>query len=437
MRTEVDSYHLPDDIDASVTEHTCRIYENQRYLWLTGWGIDFYPDDPPPFTYAHSHNNECATFDNLQALSCPIGWKWLTSWEIDTQYTNTNTQGWSYSTTFMRLELKLQNQISSSLPTPRHVTRRRLWKRILKRDQKEQTSIQKLENKYRLTTEELGSGSYAVVRLGYSLETNVKYAIKCVNLLSSTLTDTTSTSGISALEQDLQNEIRILQSLDHPHITKLYDVYHDYHPHPPVRNMMYLVLEYITGGELFDRIISKTCYTEEEARDTTHILITTIAYLHSQNIVHRDLKPENLLMLNPNDDSAITITDFGFAIDCHGQAELSDFCGSPAYIAPEILKGELYGYGVDLWAIGVIVYILLSGVMPFGGETEEEQFDAIKRGDMEYPPETWGTISKEAKSFVSSLLTVDPSKRSDAESALSHPWVDPPICLLLLTSLCS
>jgi hypothetical protein len=428
----MDCYRLPENTDDSVREHTCTIYENQRYLWLTGWGIDFYPGDPPPFTYAQSHTNksdECATFENLQALSCPDGWKWMNNWEYDTQYTNTNTQGWCYSTTFPRLEMKLQNQISSSLPTPRHVTRRRLWKRIMARVTENTSGGEgKLESKYRLTTEELGSGAYAVVRLGYNLQTNVKYAIKCVNLQSP---DTSP----GTLEQDLQNEISILRSLDHPHITKLYDVYHDHRP--PQTNMMYLVLEYITGGELFDRILTKSCYTEEEARDTTRILITAIAYLHSQNIVHRDLKPENLLMLNPNDDSAITITDFGFAIDCHGRDELSDFCGSPSYIAPEILRGELYGRAVDLWSIGVIVYILLSGQMPFGGETEEEQFSQIKRGEYEYPHEAWGTISEGAKSFVSSLLKVDPSDRSDAESALNHPWVclHTPLSLSLCLSL--
>jgi calcium/calmodulin-dependent protein kinase I len=408
-----DCYQLPLDIEGN--EYSCKVFENQRYLWLYGWGIDFYPHDPAPFTYATPSTpcyNQCVTLENLNAIICPSGWKWdpLSDWTIDLQYTNTNPSGWSYSTSFERMEMKFQNQMSSSIPTPRHVTRRRLWKRKMVRLD-DRTS--QLEDRYVLTAEELGSGSYAVVKLGYSKDQKkTKYAIKCVQFQH--LQDLQQQSEI---QQDLQNEIAILRSLDHPHIIKLYDVFY----HLPAA--IYLVLEYVSGGELFDRIIAKTTYTEEEARNATKILISTISYLHSHHIVHRDLKPENILMMHPDDDSAITITDFGFAINCHGRNQLSDFCGSANYIAPEILNGELYGPAVDLWSIGVIVYILLSGYIPFSGDTQEDQFAAIKSGLYYFPDEAWGNISDIGKSFVTKLLDLNPTNRMSAMDALNHPWV--------------
>jgi tRNA A-37 threonylcarbamoyl transferase component Bud32 len=427
--SEGDCFQLP--LHTEGNEYLCEVYENQRYLWLYGWGIDFYPNDPAPFTYGTSQfsgsgssplYNQCVTLENLNAIICPSGWKWdpISDWALDLEYTNTNTSGWSYSTSFDRMEIKFQNQISSSIPTPRHVTRRRLWKRKMIRSDV-QTKIGKLEDRYVLTAEELGSGSYAVVKLGYSKDKKkTKYAIKCVQLQN--FKDAQERTEI---QNDLQNEITILKSLDHPHVIKLYDVFY----HLPTT--IYLVLEYVSGGELFDRIIAKTTYTEEEARDATKILVSTISYLHSHHIVHRDLKPENILMLHPDDDSAITITDFGFAINCHGENQLSDYCGSPNYIAPEILRGECYGPAVDLWSIGVIVYILLSGCIPFSGDTQEDQFAAIQRGYYEFPDDGWANISEIGKSFVSRLLTVDPFNRMSATDALNDPWVGPPSSLSL------
>lgn len=258
-----------------------------------------------------------------------------------------------------------------------------------------------------------------MVKLAYSKAEGTKFALKCVD------TRDPDPARAKELEEDTLNEVSILKGLNHPHIVKLYDVYR-------IPSMIYLVLEYVSGGELFDRIIDKQVYTEEEARDATRILISAISYLHSQNIVHRDLKPENILLLDKSDDSLITITDFGFAKYCGEYEEnLNEFCGTPLYIAPEILRRDYYGQLVDMWSIGVIVYILLSGTPPFYDENENKQFDMIMKGEYEFPDDAWGNISSNAKNFVRSLLQVDPINRSNAQKALNHPWVRY-ICYYLL-----
>ena len=188
--------------------------------------------------------------------------------------------------------------------------------------------------------EELGRGSFAIVVRGVHLETGERVAIKIFDK--------------SALEEDdeiaLQSEVDILSQLDHPNAVKLVEIFDE-------QNNIYLVLELLAGGELFDRIVEKESYSEKEASDTIRPIVDAIRYCHSLGIVHRDLKPENLLYESEDENSVIKITDFGLARFVLGELATTA-CGTPNYVAPEIIQGHGYGKEVDYWSIGVIIYIM-------------------------------------------------------------------------------
>lgn len=208
----------------------------------------------------------------------------------------------------------------------------------------------------------LGEGAFSVVRAAVNKQTGEQVAIKCIakkNL---------STEDEAALKQ----EVEILQMLDHPHVLKCFGFFDE-------PDMFYLPTEIMEGGELFDRIVKKTYYNEKEARDLILILISTIGYCHSKNIVHRDLKPENLLLAGFEDDSHIKLADFGFAIQTDGYVSLKTQCGTPGYVAPEILSTQLYGKSVDMWSIGVITYILLGGYPPFHDDNQKALFKKSRK----------------------------------------------------------
>jgi serine/threonine protein kinase len=182
-------------------------------------------------------------------------------------------------------------------------------------------------------------------------------------------------------------------------------------------------MEQMRGGELFDRIVAKAYYNEKEARDTCKILLQAVGYMHQNHVAHRDLKPENLLLLSKDDDSAVKIADFGFAKKVYEESSLTTQCGTPGYVAPEILEGTPYDQRADMWSVGVILYILLGGYPPFIESTQRDLFRKIRRGEYEFHEEYWGTVSSEAKDLISSLLTVDPKARLDADEALENGWI--------------
>jgi hypothetical protein len=182
--------------------------------------------------------------------------------------------------------------------------------------------------------------------------------------------------------------------------------------------MYYLVTECLKGGELFNRIVHKSFYSENDARGVIYILMQTIAYLHHHRIVHRDLKPENLL-LYAEDDTSIKIADFGFAERTDGFISLKTQCGTPGYVAPEILLDQPYGKAVDMWAIGVIMYVLLGGYPPF----RHDDTPSIVTEDVEFHAEYWDQVSEDAKDLIQKLLRKDPLERWSAEEALKHPWM--------------
>ncbi|CAM9422002.1 unnamed protein product, partial [Choristocarpus tenellus] len=187
--------------------------------------------------------------------------------------------------------------------------------------------------------------------------------------------------------------------LDHQNIVKLYGFYEE-------KYFYYLVMEVLNGGELFDRIVLRQYYNEKEARDTLVVLLDAVRYCHDRDVAHRDLKPENLLLVSDTDDATIKLADFGFARPV-GKEGLRTQCGTPGYVAPEILKGEVYGKPVDMWSVGVITYILLGGYPPFHDDNQAKLYQKIKKGRVVFHPQYWNTVSDEAKDLIRKLLTLD------------------------------
>jgi len=214
----------------------------------------------------------------------------------------------------------------------------------------------------------------------------------------------------------LKDEIMVLNELQHPHIIRLYDVYEE-------KDFWYLVTEKMSGGELFDRIVAKSYYNEKEARDVCKILFQAIGHCHNNSVAHRDLKPENLLLRSEVNDSEIKIADFGFAKKVLTPNSLTTQCGTPGYVAPEILEGIAYDTKSDMWSLGVIIYILLGGYPPFIEQNQRELFRKIRKGNYEFHEEYWGSVSADAKDLISCLLTVQPAKRLSADQALKHKWM--------------
>jgi calcium/calmodulin-dependent protein kinase I len=254
----------------------------------------------------------------------------------------------------------------------------------------------------------LGTGNYAEVRLGVSRETGEKVAIKVIQLTKETTAD-------------ILNEIDILARVDdHPHVIQLKAIYEK-------KGKMYIVMELVTGGELFDRIIARQHFSENDARDVMHVLISTIKHMHTHGIVHRDLKPENILFATPAPDSPIKIADFGLAKLYQPNEDgdnLKTLCGTPGYVAPEVLKNRNgYSPQCDMWSLGVILYILLCGYPPFQHEQQSKLFKQILKADYQFHSPWWDKVSDDAKDMVSKLLVVDSEKRLAPADALRHPWM--------------
>jgi len=256
----------------------------------------------------------------------------------------------------------------------------------------------------------LGSGAFATVKLGTRIDDGSRYAVKIVAKSKLSRSD----------ESSLRDEISILQALHsfpdpNSHIIKLISVYNE-------PSMYYLVTELVEGGGLFQRIVSKKSYSEKETRDICRILIGTIGYCHAHHFAHRDLKPENLLLMSNHSDSDIKIADFGFAKRVISEACLKTKCGTPYYVAPEVLSGVLYGTKVDMWSLGVITYILLAGYPPFEDINLRRLFHRICIGKFTFHQDYWADVSPNAKSLVSNLLKINPRERLSAQQALQHPW---------------
>lgn len=188
------------------------------------------------------------------------------------------------------------------------------------------------------------------------------------------------------------------------------------------RTHYYLVMQLVSGGELFDRIVDKGVYTEKDASSVIKQVLQAVSYLHQNSIVHRDLKPENLLYYNTDENAKIMVSDFGLSKTLeHGV--MSTACGTPGYVAPEVLAQKPYSKAVDCWSIGVITYILLCGYPPFFEENETRLFSKIMRAEYAFHSPFWDDISDSAKDFIRNMMQKNPAKRFTTEQALGHPWI--------------
>ena len=218
--------------------------------------------------------------------------------------------------------------------------------------------------------------------------------------------------------ENIQIEIDVMKNIDHPNIVKLYDVYED-------ESYICMVMELMEGGELFDKILECDHFPEYAAREAIKSIIDALRYCHGMNIIHRDLKPENLLIKNnSNDDfSSLKISDFGLARFIKTDEYAQTTCGTPGYVAPEIINLKPYSKECDYWSIGVILYVLLSGTPPFFEDHDDDLFEKIKKCEWEFDGEEWSNVSKEAKNFISKLLIVDTKKRLNCDQMMEHPWM--------------
>lgn len=252
----------------------------------------------------------------------------------------------------------------------------------------------------------LGQGTFATVKMATCIADRTKWAVKIIKRSALTSED----------EESLKMEIQILQLTNHENIVSVKEVFY-------CKNYVYLVMDLMTGGELFDRIVNKDHYTEKEAKTALREIVTAIKYCHDQNIVHRDLKPENILYEKPEDDSRLKLADFGLATLLAPAQLMNVACGTPGYVAPEILRGASYGKQVDIWSIGVILYILLCGFPPFYDDNNKKLFTLIVHANYSFPDPYWTKVSEGAKDLVRRLLVVDANERLTADQILQHPWL--------------
>ncbi|XP_031719653.1 serine/threonine-protein kinase DCLK1-like isoform X1 [Anarrhichthys ocellatus] len=253
----------------------------------------------------------------------------------------------------------------------------------------------------------LGDGNFAVVRECVERSTGREYALKIINK-----------EKCRGKEHMIQSEVSILRHVKHPNIVLLIEEMDTY-------SELYLVMELVKGGDLFDAITSSSKYTERDASCMLFNLASAIKYLHSLNIVHRDIKPENLLVFEHQDGSkSLKLGDFGLATVVNGP--LYTVCGTPTYVAPEIVAETGYGLEVDIWAAGVITYILLCGFPPFSGsgEDQEAHFEQLSRAQLDFPAPYWDSVSETAKDLITGMLQVEVDQRYTAVQVLDHSWVN-------------
>ncbi|XP_023674118.1 death-associated protein kinase 2 isoform X1 [Paramormyrops kingsleyae] len=269
---------------------------------------------------------------------------------------------------------------------------------------------QQVEDFYKIG-EQLGSGQFAVVQRCTERSTGIDYAGKFIKKRQSRV----SRRGVR--REEIEREVGILQHMQHPNIITLHDVYEN-------RTDVVLILELVSGGELFDFLAQKESLSEEEATQFIKQILDGVHYLHTRKIAHFDLKPENIMLLDKNVPlPRIKLIDFGLAQKIEDGVEFKNIFGTPEFVAPEIVNYEPLGLEADMWSIGVITYILLSGASPFLGENKQETLANISAMNYDFDEEFFSHTSDLAKSFIRQLLVKDTRKRMTIQDALNHPWI--------------
>lgn len=257
------------------------------------------------------------------------------------------------------------------------------------------------------TLQELGSGQFSHVYKCRSKSTGELLAMKVINK---------SSMRTPQHHQSFKTEISILKACRHPNITALENVFE-------TREHLYLIIELAEGGELFDQIVEHGPYSEQDASSIIRQIIKAVAYLHEKGIAHRDIKPENILLKNKSQPLHIKLADFGLAKILSSVQFTYTACGTPGYVAPEVLFRRGYDKVVDMWSVGVIMYILLSGYPPFHDKQAAMLYEKIKTANYAFHDKYWSGISQQAKDLIRKLLVVDPRARLSGEEALKHPWL--------------
>jgi len=267
--------------------------------------------------------------------------------------------------------------------------------------------------------ETLGAGSFGTVRKAVVKETGEEVAIKII-----------LKSRLKGHLEAVEREIRLLASISHPNIVRLIDWFE-------TRHNFYIVTQLATGGELFERLVKQTCFTEYDACEIIYQLLCVLDYLHKRGIIHRDIKPENVLYLTKATDSPIVLADFGVSkqTNAKGDQKITGLAGSYGYIAPEVYAsegvGDLYGLGkggytnaCDIWSLGVVAYTLIGGYSPFCAQTPEEFLDEVRSNNfVVFHQKYWKDISEDAKDYIVKSLDIDNRRRPSAEQLLHHPWI--------------
>ena len=252
----------------------------------------------------------------------------------------------------------------------------------------------------------IGTGGFSIVKKCRHKATNNAYAVKIIN--SKKLNDDEM--------KCLKTEAQLCLRLRHDNIVQLFELY-------PESNFHYLVLELVTGGELFDNIVERERYSEMDASVCIQQVLEAVHYCHTQGIIHRDIKPENLLLASREPDANVKLTDFGLAVEETKPPVWYGFAGTPCYMAPEVLQKQAYGTAVDCWACGCILYLLLIGYPPFWNSNQEKLFESIKEGIYDFESSNWQDVSFDAKTLIRMLLTVNVERRPSASGALQSRWI--------------
>ena len=266
-------------------------------------------------------------------------------------------------------------------------------------------SVMSLHQSY-FVEETIGTGGFSVVKKCRDKKTNEIFAAKIVNTKRAT----------RQAMQDLETEARLCLQLQHTNIVRLFH-------HFPDSSFYYFIFELVTGGELFDNIVERECYSEIDASICIQQVLDAVAFCHSKGIIHRDIKPENLLLANREPNAKVKLTDFGLAVEGGNTPSWHGFAGTPCYMAPEVLRQQPYGTAVDCWAIGCMLYVLLTGYPPFWNSSKAKLYETIKEGAYDFESPIWRNVSFDAKTLIRMLLTVNPNRRVSASKALFSRWI--------------